>query len=105
MIEISFTKMNGAGNDFVVIDTRHHHLGHLAIGEPAARAIADRHTGVGCDQLILIEKPARHGADAFMRIRNADGGEVGACGNATRCVAATSRSSSATEPRAGSRSR
>ena len=85
MTAIAFTKMHGLGNDFVVIDLRGH---PLAIGEAAARAIADRHTGVGCDQLILIEKPARNGADAFMRIRNADGGEVGACGNATRCVAA-----------------
>jgi len=85
MTAIPFTKMHGLGNDFVVIDLRGH---RVAIGETAARAIADRHTGVGCDQLILIEKPARNGADAFMRIRNADGGEVGACGNATRCVAA-----------------
>ena len=50
--------------------------------------IADRRTGVGCDQLIVIEPPANRLADAFMRIRNADGGEVDACGNATRCVAA-----------------
>jgi diaminopimelate epimerase len=59
----------------------------LSVGEAEARRIADRHRGVGCDQLIVIEKAA-NGADAFMRIRNADGGEVAACGNAARCVAA-----------------
>jgi diaminopimelate epimerase len=52
------------------------------------RALSDRQTGVGCDQVIIVEKPGNSRADAYMRIRNADGGEVGACGNATRCVAA-----------------
>jgi len=80
-----FVKMHGLGNDFVVIDARRV---PLALDDRAARAIADRHTGVGCDQLILIEPPAGAGADVFMRIHNADGGEVTACGNATRCVAA-----------------
>ncbi|MGQ0663740.1 MAG: diaminopimelate epimerase [Pseudomonadota bacterium] len=79
-----FVKMHGLGNDFVVIDARDR---PLALDEGQARAIADRRTGVGCDQLIVIEKPATGGADAFMRIRNADGGEVATCGNATRCVA------------------
>ncbi len=77
--------MHGLGNDFVVIDGRDH---PMAIDDRAARAIADRHTGVGCDQLIVIEPATASGADAFMRIRNADGGEVAACGNAARCVAA-----------------
>src|SRR5262245_1695571 len=81
---ISFRKMHGLGNDFVVIDAR---ANPLALDERLARQIADRRTGIGCDQLIVIE-PAKAGlADAFMRIRNADGGEVEACGNATRCVA------------------
>ena len=80
-----FIKMHGLGNDFVVLDGRAH---PLAIDEQATRAIADRHTGIGCDQLIIIEPPLRAGAAALMRIRNADGGEVGACGNAARCVAA-----------------
>lgn len=84
MNNLSFTKMHGLGNDFVVLDARQD---RLEIGERQARAIADRRTGVGCDQLIIVE-PAINGiADAFMRIRNADGGEVGACGNASRCVA------------------
>ena len=80
-----FIKMHGLGNDFVVLDARAH---PLAIDDAATRAIADRHTGIGCDQLIIIEPPLRAGAAALMRIRNADGGEVGACGNAARCVAA-----------------
>jgi diaminopimelate epimerase len=79
---IAFRKMNGLGNDFVVLDARTH---PLALGEDAVRAIADRKEGVGCDQLIALEPSDR--ADVFMRIWNADGGEVGACGNAARCVA------------------
>lgn len=76
-----FHKMQGLGNDFVVIDARDH---MVAIGEQRARALADRRTGVGCDQVILIGSSAR--ADVSMRIWNADGSEVEACGNATRCV-------------------
>jgi diaminopimelate epimerase len=79
---IHFRKMNGLGNDFVVLDLRTH---ALDLGEAATRAIADRKTGIGCDQLITIEPPRKDG-DAFMGIRNADGSLVGACGNATRCV-------------------
>jgi diaminopimelate epimerase len=85
MQERAFIKMHGLGNDFVVIDAR---AEPFALGDPEARAIADRRTGVGCDQLIVMEPPVQDGADVFMRIRNADGGEVEACGNATRCVAA-----------------
>ncbi len=77
----AFSKMQGLGNDFVVIDTRET---PLAMTAPFARALADRKTGVGCDQLILIGGSAR--ADVSMRIFNADGSEVEACGNATRCV-------------------
>jgi diaminopimelate epimerase len=78
-----FLKMHGCGNDFVVFDER---PGPLGLTKARAAAIADRRTGVGCDQFIVIE-PAAPGADAFMRIRNPDGAEAGACGNATRCVA------------------
>ncbi|MGE4526789.1 MAG: diaminopimelate epimerase [Rhodospirillaceae bacterium] len=76
-----FRKMHGLGNDFVVIDAR---AEPLALSPAAAAAIADRRSGVGCDQVIVIE--AGDG-EAFMRIHNADGSEVSACGNATRCVA------------------
>lgn len=74
--------MHGLGNDFVVIDAR---TQDVEITPVRARAIADRHTGIGCDQLILLETSAD--ADLRMRIFNADGGEVEQCGNALRCVA------------------
>lgn len=80
-MELRFAKMHGLGNDFVVIDERD---APVAMTEGLARAIADRRTGVGCDQLILIGPSVR--ADVAMRIFNADGSEVEACGNATRCV-------------------
>ena len=79
-----FRKMHGLGNDFVVLDARG---AALPITPRRAAAIADRRLGVGCDQVIILE-PAAEGADVFMRIRNPDGSEAGACGNATRCVAA-----------------
>ena len=78
----AFRKMNGLGNDFVVVDVR---ASGAVFSAPVIRAIADRDTGIGCDQFILIEQP-RNGGDCFMGIRNADGGEVEACGNAARCV-------------------
>ena len=77
-----FIKMNGLGNDFVVVEARTEPFRPSA---DEVRAIANRDSGVGCDQLISIEKVEE--ADAFMRIWNADGGEVEACGNAARCVA------------------
>lgn len=73
--------MHGLGNDFVVIDAR---VEPLDMPPSRARAIADRHAGIGCDQLILIEGSER--ADVRMRIFNSDGSEVDACGNATRCI-------------------
>jgi diaminopimelate epimerase len=76
--------MHGLGNDFVVLDARTRPL-DLALER--RRAISDRRLGVGCDQLIVLEKPTERDADVFMRIYNPDGGEAGACGNATRCVA------------------
>ena len=81
-MRIEFTKMHGLGNDFVVLDARATRL--PAIDATAAAAIADRHKGIGCDQLVLLEPSAT--ADLRMRIFNADGSEVEACGNATRAV-------------------
>lgn len=78
-----YVKMNGCGNDFVIIDARSR--GALPLSTAQAKAIADRQTGVGCDQVIAVERSIR--GDAFMRIWNNDGGEVEACGNAARCVA------------------
>src|SRR5258706_2254175 len=81
---LRFLKMHGLGNDFVVLDAR---AAPLALEAAQARAIADRKTGFGWDQLIVIEPPRDPGADAVIRIYNPDGGEAEACGNATRCVA------------------
>ena len=80
---VAFRKMHGLGNDFVMVDAREFPFA-VNIGE--VRAIANRRTGIGCDQVITLEPSER--ADAFMRIHNADGGEVAACGNAARCAAA-----------------
>src|SRR3954449_5961942 len=76
-----FHKMHGLGNDFVIVDTREQ---SFEVTPSLARAIADRRTGVGCDQLIVLEPS--DAADLRMRIWNSDGGEVESCGNATRCV-------------------
>jgi diaminopimelate epimerase len=78
-----YFKMNGCGNDFVILDARAR--GALPLSDTQARAIADRRSGVGCDQVIALERSMR--GDAYMRIWNADGGESDACGNAARCVA------------------
>ncbi|NQV82294.1 MAG: diaminopimelate epimerase [Rhodospirillales bacterium] len=85
MNELKFTKMHGLGNDFVVLDARKH---EILMDAKLAKAIADRRLGIGCDQILIIEPATVEGADVFMRILNADGGEVDACGNGTRCVAA-----------------
>jgi diaminopimelate epimerase len=82
-MRVPFIKMHGLGNDFVVLDSRTEAL--PPIGPAAVAALADRRTGIGCDQLILLE-PA-DAADFRMRIFNADGSEVEACGNASRAVA------------------
>src|ERR1051326_5213052 len=76
-----FHKMHGLGNDFVIIDTRKQ---AFDVTPTLARASCDRRTGVGCDQLIVLEPSDR--ADLRMRIWNSDGSEVESCGNATRCV-------------------
>jgi diaminopimelate epimerase len=79
----SFLKMHGLGNDFVIFDAR---IFPLPLDPGTAKIVADRKRGIGCDQVIVME-PAKNGAAAFMRIFNADGGEVESCGNAARCVA------------------
>ncbi len=81
MSTLDFIKMHGLGNDFVVIDGRR---SNPDLGVDAIQAIADRRTGVGFDQLIVLEPSDK--ADVFMRIFNADGSEAAACGNATRCI-------------------
>lgn len=81
---LPYLKMNGLGNDFVVLDAR---AENIRLSRDQVRAISDRTNGIGCDQLIIIEPDTVAGINAFMRIYNAEGGEVDACGNATRCVA------------------
>ena len=98
---IPFRKMNGLGNDFVVLDAR---VQPITLGAAEAQRIGDRSKGVGCDQVIVMEPSQK--ADVFMRIFNADGSEVSACGNATRCIALiaaaeTGRSDVSVETRAG----
>ena len=81
-MRLDFTKMQGAGNDFVVLDCT---AGQFELSRNQLKRIADRHFGIGCDQILVVEKP-RHGeADFGYRIFNADGGEVEQCGNGARC--------------------
>ena len=81
-MKLSFTKMHGAGNDFVVIDATRE---PFSLAPDALRRIADRHFGVGCDQILVVEKSHAPGVDFRYRIFNADGGEVEQCGNGARC--------------------
>jgi len=81
-MRIRFTKMHGLGNDFVVLDA----ISQDFVPTPAqARFLADRHFGVGCDQILVVERAATPGVDFRYRIFNADGGEVEQCGNGARC--------------------
>jgi diaminopimelate epimerase len=84
MGKVRFVKMHGLGNDFVVLDARRK---AIALGAEGARRLADRHTGIGCDQLIVLEPPRNPAARLMMHIRNPDGSAAEACGNATRCIA------------------
>ncbi len=81
---LNFTKMHGLGNDFVVFDAINQ---HIELTTEQVRFIADRRFGVGCDQLLLVEKPRSSAAEFRYRIYNADGGEVEQCGNGARCFA------------------
>jgi len=81
---IKFTKMHGLGNDFVVIDAINQ---DISLTSAQIKFIADRNFGVGCDQLLMVEKPVKKNADFKYRIFNADGSEVAQCGNGARCFA------------------
>ena len=81
-MHLKFTKMHGLGNDFVVLDATR---APLALTPDQLRRIADRHFGVGCDQILQVEKPRAPDTDFYYRIFNADGGEVEQCGNGARC--------------------
>jgi len=81
-MQLAFTKMHGAGNDFVVIDATDR---PFALPKEKIRFLANRNLGVGCDQVLVVEKPRAAGVDFRYRIFNADGGEVEQCGNGARC--------------------
>lgn len=81
-MKLAFTKMHGAGNDFVVLDCTQQPFG---LNSSQLKRIADRHLGIGCDQILVVEKPRNGEADFHYRIFNADGGEVEQCGNGARC--------------------
>jgi len=81
-VKLKFSKMHGLGNDFVVLDG----IGqHVSLTPEQLCYLADRHFGVGCDQILLVEKATQEGIDFRYRIFNADGGEVEQCGNGARC--------------------
>jgi diaminopimelate epimerase len=83
-MRLRFAKMQGQGNDFVVLDGVRQ---RVALSAASVRRIADRHFGIGCDQVLVVEKPVSPGNDFRYRIFNADGGEVEQCGNGARCFA------------------
>lgn len=83
-MKLRFTKMHGQGNDFVMLNAV---AAPVSLSAAQIRHIADRHVGIGCDQLLIVEKPTRADTDFRYRIFNADGGEVEQCGNGARCFA------------------
>ena len=95
-MKLNFTKMHGAGNDFVVLDG---YSRPLALTSGQARALADRHFGIGADQLLLVERSTVDGADFKYRIFNCDGGEVEHCGNGARCFVKFVRDKGLTDKR------
>ncbi|HTH75210.1 MAG TPA: diaminopimelate epimerase [Trinickia sp.] len=95
-MKLNFTKMHGAGNDFVVLDG---YSRPLALTSEQARALADRHFGIGADQLLLVERSTVDGADFKYRIFNCDGGEVEHCGNGARCFVKFVRDKGLTDKR------
>ncbi|WP_341313654.1 diaminopimelate epimerase [Paraburkholderia sp. IMGN_8] len=95
-MKLKFTKMHGAGNDFVVLDG---YTQPVNLTPERVRALADRHFGVGADQLLLVEKPTLDGVDFRYRIFNCDGGEVEHCGNGARCFVKFVRDTGLTDKR------
>ncbi len=90
-MKIQFTKMHGLGNDFVVIDSFAH---EIQLNPEQVRFIADRHFGIGCDQLLLLAPSDKEGIDVHYLIYNSDGSEVSQCGNGARCAAVYLRENS-----------
>jgi diaminopimelate epimerase len=96
-MRVKFTKMHGLGNDFVVLDAVSQ---AISLTPEQARFLADRHFGVGCDQVLVVERAARPDADFRYRIFNADGGEVEQCGNGARLLRASCTTKGLTAKRA-----
>ncbi len=94
---LTFTKMQGLGNDFVVVDAT---AAPFALDAAQIRLLADRRFGVGCDQVLVVERPGRADADFRYRIFNADGAEVEQCGNGARCFVVFVRAKGLTDKRA-----
>ena len=84
-MRLDFTKMHGVGNDFLVFDAP---AGQPVLSADQFRRLADRHTGIGFDQALVLEPPRRPDTAVFYRIFNSDGAEVEQCGNGARCIAA-----------------
>ncbi len=84
-MELKFTKMHGLGNDFIIVDAFDNEIN---LTKQQVQSMADRHFGIGFDQLLLLSRPGQTNADVNYRIFNSDGGEVSQCGNGARCVAA-----------------
>ena len=93
-MRLKFTKMHGLGNDFVVLDATR---SPIELSREQLRKIADRHFGIGCDQILQVEKAREAGTDFYYRIFNADGGEVEQCGNGARCFVRYVRNHGLTE--------
>ncbi|WP_373506764.1 diaminopimelate epimerase [Thiocapsa sp.] len=93
-MKLAFSKMQGLGNDFVVLDATER---PIALDPPLARRLADRRFGIGCDQILLVEPPRLPGTEFHYRIFNADGSEVEQCGNGARCFARFVRDRGLTE--------
>ena len=95
-MRLKFTKMHGLGNDFVVLDATRE---PIELSRAELRRIADRHFGIGCDQILQVERPRQPDTDFYYRIFNADGGEVEQCGNGARCFVRFVRDAGLTDKR------
>ena len=83
-MNINYTKMHGLKNDFIIIDSR---IEKVSLNTKIIKKIADRKKGIGCDQVVILQKPKKKSASAFIKFYNSDGSHTKACGNAARCVA------------------
>ena len=83
-MDINYTKMHGLKNDFIIIDGRDK---KISLNKNKIKKISNRKKGLGCDQVVILQKPKKREASAFIKFYNSDGSKTKACGNAARCVA------------------